>query len=485
MNKNFIILSLIFLSISISISCTHKPDLPSTGGYPVAISNIILTKCAVSGCHNNESSINAAGINLSTWTNLFNGGTLGATVIPYRPDFSNICYFTNTDSTSGIMLQPTMPIERAPLTKDEYNTLTSWIASGAPNIDGIIRFTDSPSRKKLYVTNRMCNVVTVLDEKSFLQIRYINVGDGSTARYPYCVKVSPDKKNWYVSFFTQTTMIQKFDADNDNLVGNLNIGSGSWTSFTITSDSKYGYFVDNSYPGKIAYVDLTSMSLLATYTFGENFKYPLGIALNDNLKKIYVGSTSGNFIYNIDITDPLSPHIHEMSIDGSNAVEYGSSINPVELVAGTGNNYCFVACQGSNEIRVLDMQHDTIASTISLAATPAYISYSTYSNQLFVTCPDDLVSFPGEHGAVIAIDVPTLTINKKIDCGYQPFGISVDDDQKIVSVVNANISGPASHHTSGCGKKIGYLTFIDYNTLEIIPGKIRDVAVFPFSIATR
>jgi len=111
---------------------------------------------------------------------------------------------------------------------------------------------------------------------------------GNDAKYPINVQVSPDRKNWYVSFFTSTNIVQKYSADNDELVGELNLGIGTWTSFIITSDSRYGYFADNESPGKVEYVDLQNMAILATYTFEGNFKYLTSIILNEQLKKLYI-----------------------------------------------------------------------------------------------------------------------------------------------------------------------------------------------------
>ena len=97
------------ISILVTIlgsSCTYDhlqmPVSPAivNSGYPTNVGTIIVNKCATSGCHNNLSYVNAANLNLSTWDELFKGsGLTGAVVIPYRPDFSSLCYFTNIDSS--------------------------------------------------------------------------------------------------------------------------------------------------------------------------------------------------------------------------------------------------------------------------------------------------------------------------------------------------------------------------------------------------
>ena len=465
-------------------ACKHQP-LPQNAGYPADIAEIIINKCAISGCHNEASYVAAGGLDLSNWNKMFEGSRSGAVVIPYSPDFSTLCYFTNIDTSIGVALSPTMPLNAPPLSAAEYIRLKTWIEAGAANDKGDIKFAGHPGREKLYITNRGCNVVTVVDKETLLPMRYVTVGSVS-ASFPHCVKVSPDKKHWYVSFFSPTTLIQKFNAGTDELVGEVNISSGTWTSFAISADSKYGFFVDNSSPGKVAYVDLETMQLLATYTFNGNFRYPSGIIINDNLKKLYVGATYGNFIYRIDIADPSLPVISEMVIDGSSNIQYQSLLDPHELILEIGKDECYVACAGSGEIRRVSMQNDNVWQVISLGAAPAYMDISASTGKLFVSCPDDMGTFPGNRGSVAVVDLATGGINKMINSGYQPYGISVDDKRGMVTVVNANISsaGPQSHHSSRCGERNGNISFIRLSDLSIMDKK-RELSIFPFSISAR
>ncbi len=467
-------------------SCKHDSKYVDMTGsnYPNDIAAIILNKCAVSGCHNALSYENAGGLNLSTWDNLFNGTETGATVIPYRPDFSSLCFFTNTDSSLGITLKPTMPYDRQPLSKGEYLKIRDWIAAGAQSAKGIVKFENDVNRNKFYVANRLCDVVTVVDAASLLQMRFVDVGNG-VAKYPYCVQVAPDKKHWYVSFFTQSDFVQQFNAENDKPTTNINLGTGVWTSFAISSDSRYGWFADNSSIGKIAYVDLLKNTVLATYAHGGRFSYPAGIVLNEQYKKLYVGSQTGNFIYSIDVTNPLSPVVEETPIDGKGSIIHESSVDPVELLADRQSTKCYIACATSKEVRIMDMQYDTLIGSISLHAAPAHLAIAM--GKLFVSCPDDMIYFPGNRGSVAVIDLQTHQVVKRIKTGYQPYGLAVDEARGVVAVVNANISsaGPASHHVSGCGSRNGNVTFIDINSLELLPDKQLEVAVFPYSVSAR
>lgn len=477
------------ICIIIAGSCKHEPFNPlpnGNGNYPDEVAKIILNKCATTGCHNNASYEGAGGLNLTKWGKLFEGGNTGAAVIPYRPDFSTLCFYTNTDTSLGPTLIPTMPVNSQPLSKEEYIILRDWIAEGAQDANGHVKFADNPARNKIYVTNQLCDVVTVFDTETLLQMRYITVGNKPAEEFPRTVHVSPDKKHWYVSFFANSDIVQKFSAVDDRLVGEISLGTGAWTSFVISSDSRYGYFVDNNNPGKVAYADLEKMQLLTTYTFDDKFRYPSGIILDKTSNKLVVGNTSGNYVYEIDITNPIQPEIKELVIDGSMELQYHSSINPAEFI-NDGEGNCIIACGGSNEIRFMDVNTGVIKHIIPVGAFPAHMAYSAQQKKLFITCPQDGKSFPGNKGSVIVIDMNTYTILKRINSGYQPFGIAVDDKRGIAAVVNANLSpdGNEPHHSTDCGGRNGNVTFIDLQTLELIPGLRSEVAVFPYGASAR
>jgi len=63
--------------------------------------------------------------------------------------------------------------------------------------------------------------------------------------------------------------------------------------------------------------------------------------------------------------------------------------------------------------------------------------------------------FQPNKGSIAVVDTKSNTIIKKINSGYQPYGMAVDEQDNIIAVVNFNISGPGSHHASGCGTKNG------------------------------
>src|ERR1044071_5385903 len=151
-------------------SCRHDRLVPAPppgeSGYPDEIAKIFVNKCATAGCHNAASHENAGGLRLDTWENLFNGGNNGAALVPYSISYSPLLYYINTDSSLGLVAQPTMPKDMPPLSKEEYITIRDWVAKGAPDKSGNIPFADDAvSRQKIYVTMQACDQVAVIDAK--------------------------------------------------------------------------------------------------------------------------------------------------------------------------------------------------------------------------------------------------------------------------------------------------------------------------------
>ncbi len=467
-------------------ACKHEALRPSVeSGFPEKIEKIFLTKCATAGCHNSASAGNAAGLNLSSWDELFKGAGTGAVVMPYRPDFSSLCYFINTDTSLGISLQPTMPLFQPPLTVDEYLTIRNWIASGAGSSEGKIAFAENPGRRKYYVCNKMCDVVTVVDAATGLQMRYVDVGFEGKTEFPSMITVAPDRKSWYVGFAAPTRGVQQFNAATDQLTGTITLPEGVWTSMVITPDSKYAYIADNSSPGKLAMVDLSSLEVVNLYSFDDSLHYPAGMCLSSDGKQLLIGTTSGNFVHLIDLTTPGSQSLKRIIVDESGSLSFVPGVNPAHIIQDSHSESWLIGCSGSGELVTIDAENGKQTGVVSINQGIGQMVAS--GKLLFLSCPDDLESFPGNRGAVVVVDLDASRVIKRINSGYQPYGLVVDSENEVVVVVNANISieGPDSHHTSGCGEKNGNLSFIDLQTLELIPGSRRELAVFPYSIGLR
>ncbi len=474
-----LIIGSVFLS-----TCTNDKGIPDYNQFPDDVGKIIFTKCATPGCHTDASKGASGGLSMESWDKLFQGGTGSACVIPYRHDYSTFFSYVNTYADLGVTLTPTMPYGETKLTREEVILLKDWINSGAPDREGNVKFADNPNRKKFYVTNQGCDVVTVFDQATLLPMRYINIGSVPGAEAPHMVRVSADGQFWYV-LNTAGIYLEKYRTSDDSFVSRALITSGVWNTFVLSDDSQTGYCIDFSPSGaKIATVNLSAM----TATIDAGLSFPHGSALNNSNDTLYISQQQNNKIYKFPLVD-FSAY-SEVNL-------YTGAVPPTTLnsheirFTPSGSKY-FVTCQGTSEVRIMQTSNDSLLATIPVGALPSELSFSTTTPFVYVTCTEDLTSFPGKRGSVAIINYFTNTLVGMIYTGHQPHGIEVDDANKMVYVVNRNYSSdaPAPHHSTECGGQNGNVSFINLstNTMILTPsGGIKKVEVSadPYSVAIR
>jgi YVTN family beta-propeller protein len=481
-----------------SVYSSCKKDAPAIdlegSGYPDDIGQIILGNCALSGCHNDASSHVTAGLNLSSWEKCMQGDRNGAVVIPYSHEFSTMFMYCNTYADLGLMAEPTMPFNDEPLTRTQIITLRNWINSGAPSRTGEIPFSGNSSRKKIYVTNQGCDVVTVIDAGSGFPMRYIPVGSAFAIESPHGLRLSPDGEYWYVCF-ANGSYLEKYRTSDDAFVGRILLGSnvaaafGSWNTFAITPDGQHAFVVhwDPNGAGRIAWVDLDAMQLNQVYQ-SSLLNQTHGSAVSPDGNTLYVTTTTGNFIYKFDVSDPTSPSFDQIVIDGVSPVPIpSSSENGHEIaIAPDGTKY-FITCSGTNNVRVFDISTDTLITTIPVGKYPQEIVISQTSAYGYITCTEDTTTYPGKRGSVYAFDWQTNSLVGSVYTGHQPHGITIDEDLQQVIVANRNISpgGPAPHHTGSCGGRNGNVAFIDMFALTVIEDKDLEVSADPYACLYR
>lgn len=467
------------LTITAFYSCRYdKIGVEYDGDYPKDIAKIIFTQCSVTGCHTDNDKNATAGLSLQSWNRMFQGGRDGAVVIPYRPDFSTLMYYTNTYSDFGsIHLQPTMPYGRQQLSYDEIYVLYDWITHGAPNENGFVKFSDYQDKTKFYICNRGCDVVTIMDAESGLAMRYIDVGIREDIEEPVMIKVSPDKLYWYV-IFNNGTVVQKFRTADNSLVGQINIGQGIWSSVTITGDSHKAFITDAQLNGKVLYVDLENLQVITTWQTG--LAYPYDSYLNTAATLLYVAPQQGNYIYKINITNPLLPVIEEKCLDTGIPIDYGSSLDPSSIMLNADETKYFVTCFLSSELRIMQSSNDSLLSVIPLANSPSRMCLSSTAPYLFVSCIG--VPSTNHESAIYVINAQTNSYVTDLYAGNQSRGIALDDTGGKLYVVNRNVEGGSSHHGSLCTGKNGYVTIIDASTFQLISNFHAEISVDPYDI---
>lgn len=466
-------IALLVITVILLQACTNKQELEVRTGYPPPIERIMLTHCAVKGCHDSKSAEASSGLDLSTWEAMFKGNRGGAVVIPFWHDLSTLFIYTNVHKDLGLTGAPTMPLNAEPLSRGEIIQLRGWIDNGARNANGFVKFSNNSQRSKYYIVNQGCDIVTVIDRETQLAMRYVQVGNSANIESPHKILVSPDKKYWYV-IFLNSDVVQKYSTIDDSFVGECTIGFGAWNTFVITPDSRYA-FIDDFASGNIKYVDLENMQVVGTYT---GFNFPHGtIITTDNI--LYVLDTPGSRIFKLDVTDPFDMTYTTVSLP--------AGTNPHEIMLSPDGKRYFITAQGTNEVLIFDAATDAIISKIPVGTFPQEMTLSEAKNLLFVTCMEDRNTFPGKIGSVAIIDINTNTFVKSVYTGFQPHGILADDMEGFVLVANRNVSteGSAPHHSSACGGRNGTLSFIDLNTMNVRPEMQQELSVDPYSIAIR
>jgi len=480
-HKRYILFFCLFIIVLISVTCKKDPQIPTFADFPPGVNEIFSSKCATSGCHNSSSYLGAADLDLSSYASLFRGSNNGSPVIPYRSDFSSLCYFINTYSEFGPSNNPTMPLYANPLSKAEVKTIKDWIDNGAPDINGNVMWSDNPNRKKYYVLNQGCDVVTVFDAETQLPIRYITVGNvPNIAESPHMLKVSPDGQYWYV-IFVANNILQKYRTSDDSFVGEVSLGAyQSWNTIVISNDSKKAYCVSWQASSRLAIIDLENMNLLYNLG-GGNFTDAHGVALNKTNDTIYITRQTGNYIYKIDTA--FNTGFQEISLNGLTPNQT-SSLDPHEIIFSPDGTKYFVSCQASNQVRVMRTAGDSLLQIINTGQYPLEFAKSVSKNKLYVTCQNEPGLNPNSKGCINAIDMTTYQSTKYM-VGYEPHGIAIDETNGFVIVASRNtgVTGPVPHHTGVCGRN-GFVNYFNINTMQLLSKKT-EVAADPYSVSIR
>jgi DNA-binding beta-propeller fold protein YncE len=494
MNKPLIVGAVLLLMLAL-VTCKRDPIVVKDSDYPEDIAVIIHSKCAVAGCHNGEGHAGhqhggtegMAGLDLSSWEEMFAGSDHGPVVIPYRPDFSSLLYFVNTYPDLGVTSQPTMPKNADALSRDEVQRLKNWIAAGAPDRAGNIKFAGDPNRKKYYVINQGCRVVTVVDAATNLPMRYIDVADASEqTTSPHMIKVSPDGQYWYVCAIG-SSYIKRFRTADDLPDGKIFVGNASWNTIAFTPDSKFLFAVDWAVGagGKVKKCDLVQMKVTDSTQLADA---PHASCVSLDGKYVYIGATAGNYLYKIHVDSLSKPASYEyIDFDGMGPSP-SSVYNPHEIIFAPDGTKYYVSCSGNNNtgdlsVKVFSAANDALLASVPLPSGAYEMSISKSTARMFVTSYESTALFP--YGQLMVINLAANTFEKSIATGVQPHGVAVDDAGGLVYVANRNLSGTAPpHHTSVCGGQNGTLVFVDLNALVLV-GREIILARDPYSISIR
>jgi YVTN family beta-propeller protein len=474
-----------------------KPDNPTPTPvetmYPADIAPVMTQKCANSGCHDGKT--NPASLALNTWDNVMKGASYGAVVIPYRPNLSYLFLHSNTYTSLGNSITPVMPPAyfSTPLDSASVVKIKNWIANGAPDKNGKILFADNPNRSKLYVANSGCDLVTIIDAETNLQMRYIGVGSKRHLQFaegngigpiesPHYLNISPDRKYWYVTLI-QGKAVEKYDAEKDSLVARLEIPSfGQVAHISITPDGTKG-IVSNYDAGNpaIAVVDLTTMTTTKIIT-GIGGK-PHGLVFYDN-NTAYVAGYLSNIVYKIDL---VTGDIIE-NIFTDNASLGKLNTNPYDLMFNQDKSKLYVSCSKTNEMLEIDPITNTITRRVTVGAKPLLFDIDFQTNSLLVASQEEISSSFSSKGCVSVVDLNTFTLTKKIfGVGNMPRVVRVNAQKRIAYICCENANGvDPPHHASDCAGNNGHVTIVDLTTMDRDPNAFKnELSIQPIGMVLR
>lgn len=480
---------LLVLFAVVALNACERNAILQSGGFPQEVGNILVPSCAIPGCHDQNSYDQEGRLSLATWENMFKGSRAGAAVVPYRIDQSYLVNFINTYPELGLTQTPVMPLNGSPMDQADVTTILNWIDQGAPSETGDIMFSDNPDREKIYIVNQGCDQVCTIDPETRVVMRYIDIGiDPNIIESPHYIKISPDKRYWYVVFLAANPYIEKYDARTDELVGRVEIGNGSWNTFALTPDGQYAFAVDLA-GGVIRVADVENMTPGIPINTGVGTN-PHGIAFNPAFDAIYVTEQEGNQLYKILFdTDPTNPdEINFVDLVQDNADTGPRGVlGPHEVLFTPDGARYAVTCQYASQVRIYDSATDDLLETITVGAYPSELDYHAGSGLMFVTCTEDSILNAGNplrRGSVAIIDYNTMTLVKEVYTGFQPHGVEVDNSRNLVYIANRNAStdGPAPHHTTSCGGRNGYITAIDISNLELMDDFRHELSVDPYAM---
>lgn len=479
------LLCILLMSCLCITACKHnqdaQPDTTVPDNFPAGIKEIVLNKCATSGCHNAASYTGAGGLLLDSWEHLFDGGSNGAVVIPYNTDNSSLLYFVNTNEQLGTTAQPTMPYNQPALSENEYILLRDWIANGAPDKNGNILFAaDAATRQKIYTVQQGCDLVAVIDAAKNVVMRYIAVGKTYDTEQPNNIVMSPQGDYAYVSFWG-ANLIQKIDTRIDSVVAEVVTPRGFQKAIQISSDGSK-LIACNWYAQDLLLIDATNMQVINNY--GRDLQFIGGFAA-DNAGGFYATSQFGNTIYYISTNGSKQA----ISIDGQQPRQTTSATtpDPYRICMTPDRSKYFITCTNTNEVRVMNTATNELLAAIPVGANPQEMAMSTTGPYLFVSCMNDTVS-KLEVGSVYVINYQTNQVVKKImDKFFQPYALAVDDKNGLCYVFSRNEdkNGPPPHHSGPCFGRNGFYQVYNINTLERHNNKRYEISVDPYGAVAR
>lgn len=358
--------------------------------------------------------------------------------------------------------------------------------------------------------------------------------DGVLASVFMGLAISPDDKAVYVSG-GQTNKIYLFDLETGNRIDSIDCAvkseendysHGYIGDMILTKDGKKLYAVDQI-NFRMVIIDCVTKKMIQSVPVG---RYPFGISLSPDAKKVYVAnvgmyeykrikgvdeknvkekgldfppfgylskeSETGKKIGDLEVPglgEPNSPEafsVFVINLEKGNApfVEakiktgalVGEVIEGIPAVGGSSPNslvatekYVFVSNGTNDNISVIDIKENKIVNTIYLKPDERIKNFRGVIPFGLALSPDGQRLYAAESGinAVAVIDIPTMKVLGHIPTAWFPAKLKVTNDGKNIIVTNAKGfgSGPNGGVTFKRGPEGSYIGALMKGTVEVIP----------------
>jgi YVTN family beta-propeller protein len=453
--------------LAVVTGCTDKPLEPQSFGNErpaqAPIQQIFNLNCTTSNCHGTTNP--GAGLELVTWDRLIQGSRFGEVIIPFRPEDSHL-----VDHLTGVAT-PRMPLSRDPLSASDIQLIRQWIASGAQNDQGDIPY--AQTRRKIYVTNQGSDKLSVIDADALVVIRLIDVGVLPGVDSPHNVFVDPQSRHFYVSLINSARVL-KFDAETDELLQTAIVGQSP--ANPVTSPDGKTLYVTNWNPSNATLHVLNAETMVQKYflTFPPALgTLPHGLTITHDGSTLYTTHEGSGKVYRIELGDTAEEAILTPISLGEPAL----ALRPLQVLLDQNEEHLFVTCNGSGEVRVIDLATDEVIRVIPILGRPWLLDMTDDGEKIYV----------GNWGkdGVDVIDTGDLSFHALTNTGGEhnfarPHGVAITDRYAFVSNENTNGSIPQHHPTEGGGND-GAVTVIDLQTNAV--KKLLTVEVDPTGVA--
>ncbi len=433
--------------------------------YSQHIQPVFTSGCAVHGCHAGAGHTGLAKrlhggseLILDSWSNIMNGTDGIAQVVPFRASRSHLIQHINADTLISPIAAPSMPAG-FDFPKELRDVIVRWINNGAKNDDGSSAYSAFPSRGWAYVTNQGEDLTAVIDLDRNKIARFITTGVANTnaapPQAPHNVIVDGQNLYYYVNLIGGSKL-QKFRVLDNVKVGEMTTGLNSPAQVALTRNGDTAYVTNfENAKTNITVVNTVTMTKIMDIGSSAMLK-PHGVSITPNFKYVIVSNSLSDNVTVIQTSDnsivktiPISETVPALPVG------YAYQYEPYQSVITPDNNFAYVTCRKSGEVRVIDLNLLKVIDSIKVGTFPLIPAITPDGATVFVTNRNT--------NSVSAIKTSTRTVDYTIaDIGIEPHGAAVSKDGKYlyISCENLGISEPPHHATTG-GKKPSFLKVID------------------------